>query len=137
MVISLRIYKRNRVTLRLILFNSILAAVVGSLYLNSNKTITAIIWFIIAVGWGIRYFWSVKYPIFRITKDELIINRKISEPNKTVKLKDIIEVNIVSQKLLYLVTKNGTQTKVKPKQILSEQRKAFVDNMNEVIKTVS
>jgi hypothetical protein len=123
--------------LRIILFTSILAAVVGSLYLNSNKTIASIIWFVIAVGWGIRYIWSVKYPIYKITKDELIINRKISEPNKTIKLQDIIEVNIVSQKLLYLVTKNGRQTKVNPKQILSDQRKAFVDNMNEVIKTVS
>jgi hypothetical protein len=123
--------------LRIILFTSILAAVVGSLYLNSNKTIASIIWFVIAVGWGIRYIWSVKYPIYKITKDELIINRKISEPNKTIKLQDIIEVNIVSQKLLYLVKKNGRQTKVNPKQILSDQRKAFVDNMNEVIKTVS
>ncbi|MCP3875027.1 MAG: hypothetical protein GY699_17980 [Desulfobacteraceae bacterium] len=133
----LKIYKRNRFTVYLTLFNSIGSGIVGTLYLNSDDTTASIIWFLLALGWGIYCIWSVKSPIFRITKDELVLSRKIIEPVRAIKLNDIIEVNQVSQKLLYLVIKNGSQIEVNPKWISFEQRQAFIDNIKDLIKATN
>jgi uncharacterized membrane protein YobD (UPF0266 family) len=125
----MRNFKRNRTQVLLTLYCSIASGIVGVLYLRSGHSVITTIWFLSALGWGIRYIWSVRSPIIRMTKDELIMNMKMADSLKTIKLDQIARVDQSDSKLLRIITKDGEQTKIKVNSIQYEQRQTFIDNL--------
>jgi beta propeller repeat protein len=130
-------FRRSKARLFSFYYFGIFGCIFGILYL-SLEFVLGILWLVIALFWGINYFWIKKIPFIRITKDEIMVFKDPMHKPEIIKWSDIQKINVQTWTdipyKLELSLSNGKKTKIDISPIVDEQKEDFIRTLKQFIR---